>query len=36
MIGIVDYRAGNLTDVARPADTVNHIRLAKPAGFCYK
>ena len=36
MIGIVDYRAENLTSVARPADTVNHIRMAKSAGFCYK
>jgi hypothetical protein len=36
MIGIVDYPAGNLTGVARPEDTVNHIRMAKSAVFCYK
>jgi len=36
MIGIVDYRAGNPTGVARPADTVNYIRMAKSVGFCYK
>jgi hypothetical protein len=36
MIGIVDDRAVNPASVARPADTMNHIRLAKSAGFCYK